>query len=59
MADQDHIPMPSKAERDASIQAVLDQGLPPTRPSWRNIPLSVLVFGVEDCLFLEIGRAHV
>ncbi|MCI9443782.1 MAG: hypothetical protein HFF69_03575 [Oscillospiraceae bacterium] len=52
MADQDHIPMPSKAERDASIQAVLDQGLSPTRPSWRNIPLSVLVFGVEDCLFL-------
>ena len=44
--------MPSKEEREASIQKILDKSLTPTRPGWRSLPLSALVFGVEDCLFL-------
>ena len=48
----DHIPMPSKTEREASIQKILDKSLSPVRPDWRSLPLSALVFGVEDCLFL-------
>ncbi len=48
----DNIPMPSKAEREASIQRILDKGLSPARPEWWSLPLSALVFGVEDCLFL-------
>lgn len=54
MTDHDHIPMPSKAERDASIQTILDRGLPRRRTSWWDLPLSALVFGVEDCLFLAV-----
>ena len=52
MDDQNHIPMPSRAERDASIRSILDRGLTRARPSWRSLPLSALVFGIEDCMFL-------
>ena len=50
----DHIPMPSQEEREASIQKILDKSLTPARPAWQSIPLSALVFGVEDCLFLAV-----
>lgn len=54
MDDRNHIPMPSQAEREASIQKILDSGLAPARFRWRSLPLSALVFGVEDCLFLAV-----
>lgn len=54
MDDHTHIPMPSRTEREASIQTILDAGLAAARPSWRSLPLSALVFGVEDCLFLAV-----
>ena len=50
----DHIPMPSKEEREASIQKILSESLTPAQPAWRSLPLSALVFGVEDCLFLSV-----
>ena len=50
----DHIPMPSKSEREASIQKILNNRLSPSRPVWQSLPLSALVFGVEDCLFLAV-----
>lgn len=50
----DHILIPSKEEREASIQIILDNSLAPSRPCWQSLPLSVLVFGVEDCLFLAV-----
>lgn len=48
----DHIPMPSREERDASIRMVLNESLPPARSAWRGVSLPTLIFGVEDCLFL-------
>lgn len=54
MDDRNHIPMPTEAERSASIQNILDKTLTPAQPSWRELPLSALVFGVEDCLFLAV-----
>lgn len=54
MDDRNHIPMLSKAERETSIQAILDKSLPSSRPCWWNLSLSTLVFGIEDCLFLAI-----
>ncbi|MDE7244092.1 MAG: hypothetical protein K2O18_08965, partial [Oscillospiraceae bacterium] len=54
MTDHNHIPMPSKAEREASIQTILDKSLSPTRFCWWKLPLSILLFGVEDCLFLAV-----
>lgn len=54
MDDQNQIPMPSKSERKASIQKILDKGLAARRSSWRDLPLSALVSGVEDCLFLAV-----
>lgn len=54
MSDHDRIPMPSPMERKASIRRVLDEGLAPARPGWWSLPLSALVFGVEDCLFLAV-----
>lgn len=54
MTDHNYIPMPSQAEREISIQKILDTGLTPARPRWRSLPLSALVFGVEDCLFLAV-----
>ena len=50
----DPVPMPSKKEREAHIRKILDQGLASARPRWRGLPLSALVFGVEDCLFLAV-----
>ena len=54
MSDHDRIPMPEPMERKAAIRRVLDKGLAPARPGWRSLPLSALVFGVEDCLFLAV-----
>lgn len=54
MDDRNQIPMPSKSERKASIQKILDKGLTAHHSSWQNLPLSALVFGVEDCLFLAV-----
>ena len=52
MDDRNQIPMPTEAERSVSIQTILDKSLTDPRPAWRKLPLSALVFGVEDCLFL-------
>lgn len=41
-------------ERASAIQKILDQGLAERRPARRALPLSVLFFGVEDCLFLSV-----
>lgn len=49
----DRIPMPTNEERRGSIRLVLGRWLAPARPAWRTLPLSALVFGVEDCLFLS------
>ena len=54
MDDRNDILMPSKSERKASIQIILDKSLPPPQPNWQSLPLSALVFGVEDCLFLAV-----
>ena len=54
MDDRNRIPMPSPMERKASIQQILDKQFTPARPSWWSLPLSVLVFGVEDSLFLSV-----
>ena len=54
MDDRNQIPMPTKAERAASIQKILDKSLTPAQPGWRSLPLSALVFGAEDCLFLAV-----
>ena len=54
MDDRNPIPMPTKAEREASIQKILTNGLTAVQPSWRELPLYALVFGVEDCLFLAV-----
>lgn len=45
---------PTPEERASAIQKILDQGLAERRPARRTLPLSVLFFGVEDCLFLSI-----
>lgn len=53
MIDWEPIPMPTEEERRRAICAVVDAGLPPPpRRLLREIPLSVLFFGVGDCLFL-------
>lgn len=51
MDEKRSIPMPTPAERAASIQSILDEGLPEARRP--ALPLSALFFGVEDCLFLS------
>ena len=53
MDENRFIPMPALEERNISIRHILDAGLPDARPAWRQLPLSALFFGVEDCLFLS------
>ena len=52
MDKKDHIPMPTPMERRAAIRRIAEEGLADTAPAWRSLPLSALVFGVEDCLFM-------
>ena len=54
MNDRTRVPMPTPVERGAAIRRIVDRGLAPARPVWRTLPLSTLVFGVEDCLFLAV-----
>ena len=54
MDKKDHIPMPAPMERRAAIRRIAEEGLADTAPSWRSLPLSALVFGVEDCLFMAV-----
>ena len=54
MDKKDHIPMPTPMERRAAIRRIAEEGLADTAPSWRSLPLSALVFGVEDCLFMAV-----
>lgn len=53
MINWEPIPMPSEEERRQAIRAVVDEGLPSPGKRW-EIPLSVLFFGVGDCLFLAV-----
>lgn len=51
------IPMPAPEEKSRTIHAILDAGLPEPeavrlRGLWSRLPLSLLFFGVGDCLFL-------
>lgn len=54
MDKKDHIPMPTPMERRAAIRRIAEEGLADTAPAWRSLPLSALVFGVEDCLFMAV-----
>ena len=54
MDKKEHIPMPTAMERRAAIRRIAEEGLADTAPSWRSLPLSALVFGVEDCLFMAV-----
>ena len=62
MIDREPIPMPTTAQRDRAVAAILAQGLPPREPlgkrilrTARTLPPSVLFFfGVGDCLFLAV-----
>lgn len=53
MDKNDHIPMPTPMERRAAIRRIAE-GAARTPPAWRSLPLSALVFGMEDCLFLAV-----
>lgn len=53
MIDWEPIPVPTEEERRLAIRAVVDEGLPPPGKRW-EISLSVLFFGVGDCLFLAV-----
>lgn len=53
MNKNDQIPMPTPMERRAAIRRIAE-GAARTPPPWRSLPLSALVFGVEDCLFLAV-----
>lgn len=53
MIDWEPIPMPNEEERRRAVRAIVDEGLPPQGKRW-EIPLSVLFFGVGDCLFLAV-----
>ena len=66
MIDREPIPMPTPAQRDRAVAAILAQGLPPREPlgkrilrTARTLPPSVLFFGVGDCLFLAVLLALV
>lgn len=59
MDKRNSIPLPTRAEKDQAISFILDTGLPQAqraRIPWAHLfselPLSVLFFGVGDCLFL-------
>lgn len=54
----DNIPMPTQAEKEIAVAAILDTAMPARPTLWkqlrqaRQLPVSVLFFGVWDCLFL-------
>lgn len=55
MIDWEPIPMPNEEERRRAVRTIVDEGLPPPAGRFpREIPLSVLFFGVGDCLFLAV-----
>ena len=60
MTKHEQIPMPSNAEREQSIRAILDASPIPEKSLWkriasaRSLPLSILFFGVEDSLFVAL-----
>lgn len=53
MIDWEPIPMPNEEERRRAVRAIVDEGLPSPGKRW-ELPLSVLFFGVGDCLFLAV-----
>ncbi len=50
----ERIPMPTAAERQAAIRRIVELSGGTLRAGRRSIPLSVVFFGVEDCLFLPV-----
>lgn len=48
------IPMPTGEERQAAIRRIVELSGAEQRARRRSIPLSVVFFGVEDCLFLPV-----
>ena len=53
----ENIPMPTRAERQAAIQQIVELSGVEQRAKRRSVPLSVVFFGVEDCLFLPVLAA--
>ena len=51
------IPMPTGEERQAAIRRIVELSGAEQRARRRSIPLSVVFFGVEDCLFLPVLAA--
>ena len=51
------IPIPTDAERQAAIRRIVELSGVEQRTRRRSIPLSVVFFGVEDCLFLPVLAA--
>ena len=51
------IPMPTGEERQAAIRRIVELSGVEQRARRRSIPLSVVFFGVEDCLFLPVLAA--
>ena len=51
------IPMPTGAERQAAIRRIVELSGAKQRAKRRSVPLSVVFFGVEDCLFLTVLAA--
>ncbi len=51
------IPMLTGEERQAAIRRIVEQSEAAQRSKRRRVPLSVVFFGVEDCLFLPVLAA--
>ena len=51
------IPMPTGEERQAAIRRIVELSGVEQRARRQSIPLSVVFFGVEDCLFLPVLAA--
>lgn len=51
------IPMPTGEERQAAIRRIVELSEVEQRVRRRSVPLSVVFFGVEDCLFLPVLAA--
>ncbi len=60
MMKHDIVPMPNEEEKKIAINSVLDAAGLPKQSLWalladaKKLPLSVLFFGVGDCLFLAV-----
>lgn len=61
MGKLEHITLPTAAEKDSSIQQILDYGMPPPRRLshslvnlFQSVGLRGLVFGLGDCIFLSL-----